>query len=247
MELKKYAKEYLIRSYECDSHNHLRIITLMNIFQDMADTNAEQLGLGLQFCLERGLAWVGSNYEIAIERLPELHEKIRAVTWPAVEKKLGAVRDFEVYGADGKRIIAASSQWILINFEKKKPVSLRENLPEYTVIGERALDTDFPKIRDAQVELTANFKVRFDDIDINQHVNNAVYPLWASEAVGDDFRQAHNPYKIAIAFKKEGHLGERIEVETELSGMTSRHSIKSLTDGRELARIEIEWKKARTI
>ena len=48
MELKKYTKEYTIRSYECDRNNNLRIVTLMNIFQDMADINAAQLGLGLE-------------------------------------------------------------------------------------------------------------------------------------------------------------------------------------------------------
>lgn len=243
MELKKYAKEYLIRSYECDRHNSLRLVTLMNIFQDMADTNAAQLGLGLEFCLARGLAWVGSNYEIVIDRLPQLHETIKVVTWPAEEKKLGAVRDFEIFDTTGKSIIRASSQWILINFEKKRPVALRENLPEYTVISERSLETDFPKIKDvAMPQVKADFKVRFDDIDINEHVNNAVYPLWASEAVGDNYRNSHRPRKIAIAFKKECHMGERIEVESECANDVSTHSIKSLTDGRELAKVEIEWK-----
>lgn len=33
MELKKYTKEYTIRSYECDRNNNLRIVTLMNIFR----------------------------------------------------------------------------------------------------------------------------------------------------------------------------------------------------------------------
>ena len=61
MELKKYTKEYTIRSYECDRNNNLRIVTLMNIFQDMADINAAQLGLGLDYVLSKGVAWVGSN------------------------------------------------------------------------------------------------------------------------------------------------------------------------------------------
>ena len=55
MELKKYTKEYTIRSYECDRNNNLRIVTLMNIFQDMADINAAQLGLGLDYVLSLSL------------------------------------------------------------------------------------------------------------------------------------------------------------------------------------------------
>ena len=245
MELKKYVKEYNIRSYECDRNNNLRILTLMNIFQDMADTNATQLGLGLDYCLSKGLAWVGSNYALDITRLPRMHEVIKIETWPAVEKLLGAIRDFEVFGEDGESIIRASSQWVLINFAKKRPVALRENLPQYTVLPERALDTDFPKIGEiGRIDEQFKFRVRFDDIDMNRHVNNAVYVLWATEAVESEFRLSHNPKKIDVAFKKEGYMGEKIMVLTQYDGLKTTHSIQTYDkDERELARVTIEWEE----
>lgn len=244
MELKKYTKEYTIRSYECDRNNNLRIVTLMNIFQDMADINAAQLGLGLDYVLSKGFAWVGSNYEIRIKRLTKIHEKVKIVTWPAVEKKLAAIRDYEVYGKDGERIIAASSQWILINFMKKRPISLRDNLPEYQIIDDRAIETEFEgKIKEVErIDEQTKFRVRFDDIDLNKHVNNGVYALWASEAVNPDFRLSHNPSKIEINYKKEGHIGEKITVLTECDGLVTTHSIQTYDgDNRELARARIEW------
>ena len=86
-----------------------------------------------------------------------------------------------------------------------------------------------------------NFFIRFDDINLNNHVNNAVYPLWASEAVGIDFRAAHTPAEIEVAFKKEGLYGEDIRVETEFDNLTTIHRIKATGDGRELARVRICW------
>lgn len=243
MELKKYVNSYQVRSYECDRNNNLRMVTLLNIFQDMADAHAAQMGLGLEFVLEQGFAWVGSNYEIEIKRLPQIHENITMTTWPAEEKKLGAVRDFEVFGEDGERIITASSQWILIDFKRRRPISLRENLPQYSIIPERALPTEFPKIKEVErIDEQTKFRVRFDDIDLNKHVNNAVYILWASEAVAPEFRLTHNPYKIAINFKKEGLMGEKVLVNTEVDGLHTTHSICTY-DGeeRELARAEITW------
>ena len=139
MTAKKAQKNYEIRSYECDKHGNLRLLTLMNIFQDIADSNASEIGLGLEFCKERGLAWVGASYHIIINSFPKLHQKISVISWPAVEKKLGAYRDFLVLDEAGQTMIKASSQWILINFEKKRPVSLRDNLPEYSVIPELSL------------------------------------------------------------------------------------------------------------
>lgn len=240
----KYEKEYVIRTYECDKNSDLRLLTLMNIFQDSADGHAADMELGLEFCLAHGLAWVGSNYHIMINRLPKMHEKIKVITWPAVEKKLGAVRDFTVLSEKGETLIRAASQWVLINFEKKRPVSLRDNLPEYQVIPERALESDFNKLPEvAQVDRETVFNIRFDDIDLNNHVNNAVYPLWASEAVDLEFRLKHSPAEIEIAFKKEGHYGERIKVLTQMTDdKTSLHSVIALTDDRELARVKIAWK-----
>lgn len=242
--MEKFSKEYNIRTYECDKNSHLRILTLMNILQDMADSHATDLNLGLEFCLANGLAWVGSNYQVRIKRLPGLHETIKVVTWPAEEKKIGAVRDFIVYDEAGEVIIVASSQWILIDFARRRPVSLRAHLPEYTVIAERSLPTTFEKLPEPErVDMVKTFAVRFDDIDINNHVNNAVYPLWATEAVPMALRETHFPAEIEIAFKKEGHLGEDVEIATQIDGIVTLHVIKALSDDRELARLRINWQK----
>ena len=60
--IEKFIREYPVRSYECDRDGQLRLITLLNIFQDVADSHANQMGLGYDFCRTKGLAWVGSNY-----------------------------------------------------------------------------------------------------------------------------------------------------------------------------------------
>lgn len=242
--MEKFIKEYNIRTYECDKNRNLRILTLMNILQDMADSHASDLQLGLEFCLQNGLAWVGSNYHLQIKRLPTLHENIKIVTWPSEEKKIGAVRDFGVYDEQGNMIIAASSQWVLIDFAKKRPVSLRDNLPDYQPIEERALDSDFPKIESLQRnDVQKIFEVRYDDIDVNKHVNNAVYPLWATESVTNDFRLTHQPEEIEIAFKKESLYGENIESDTQIDENISLHSLIAGDDRREVARLKITWKK----
>ena len=215
--IEKFIREYPVRSYECDRDGQLRLITLLNIFQDVADSHANQMGLGYDFCRTKGLAWVGSNYHIRIDRLPRWHETIKVITWPCEERRLGAIRDFRVEDETGHPIIVAASQWILIDFAK---------LPQ-------------PEKEDT----TTEFKVRYDDIDVNNHVNNAVYPLWASESVDPAFRLEHVPQELEIAFKKEGHYGERVKIITEIQENVSLHDITALSDGRELAKVRIKWQK----
>lgn len=127
--IEKFIREYPVRSYECDRDGQLRLITLLNIFQDVADSHANQMGLGYDFCQTKGLAWVGSNYHIGIDRLPRWHETIKVITWPCEERRLGAIRDFRVEDETGHPIIVAASQWILIDFAKKRPVGLRRICP----------------------------------------------------------------------------------------------------------------------
>ena len=242
--MEKFSKQYALRTYECDKNNNLRLIALMNILQDMADSHATSLGLGLEFCLKHGLAWVGSAYHLQINRLPVLHETITVETWPCEQRLLGAVREFMIKTTTGETLIKASSLWILIDFARKRPVSLREHLPQYTILPEHAFESDFAKLPEVETpDYMKHFAVRFDDIDVNNHVNNAVYPLWASEAVPPEMRLNHTPTEIEINFKKECRFGEEIEVLTQTAGNTTLHGIKSLTDGRELARLRFQWKQ----
>ena len=187
--LRKFKKEYLVKSYEADAHGFLRIMALMNILQDAADGSAIELGFGFENCWQKGVSWVGSNYLVEINRLPKIHEKFIIETWPAEAKLWGAIRDFVVYDEEGNILMKASSQWVLVDINRKRPVPLAKYFEEYKAIDERAINVDFSRTEPFDgYNREQIFKVRFDDIDINNHVNNAVYPLWASESVGKDWR-----------------------------------------------------------
>ena len=163
MDIYKIEKEYVIRTYECDRNENLRLPTLMNIFQDIADSHASAMGIGLDYCLRNGMAWVGSNYHLMLERLPKMHEKIKVLSWPSAEKKIGAIREFLVLGENGNVIIKASSQWILIDAVRRRPVSLREHLPSYQIIAERLIESDFVKLPELKrIDETSDFFIRLD-------------------------------------------------------------------------------------
>lgn len=242
--MKKYVKEYNLRTYECDKNGYLRIVTLFNILQDMADGHASDLGLGMEYCLSKKLAWVGANYHIQIKRMPKLHECIKIITWPSEERKLGAIRDFAIYDKKGDLIICATSQWILIDFVRKRPISLKDNLPEYTVINEHSLQSNFEKLSPpTREDYKKTFSIRYDDIDINMHVNNSLYPLWAVETLDYTYRDEYIPAEIEISFKKEGHLGEEVNIITQVDKLQTTHSITTKNDNRELSIVRIKWAK----
>ena len=114
----------------------------------------------------------------------------------------------------------------------------------YKAIEERALNVEFSRPKPFENPQTEQmFKVRFDDIDINNHVNNAVYPLWASESVGAKWRESHTPKRIELWFKKEALYGQSVCVLTKFDENRSLHSITDDKKENELARCEFEWRE----
>ena len=244
MEFDKLELPYSIRSYEGDQNNNLRLVICMNILQDAATRDADRRGFGMDFCIKHNMTWVGNDYVIEIERLPKIGENIIVKTWPSLAGKLAARRDFAIYDEKRNLIMKSASRWLLISVDKKRPLVVADTLQGYNAVDEHVLETDFAKIAEPIDNLqTYKYKVRYDDIDINHHINNAVYVLWAGEAVDTDWHSSHFPKRIAINFKKEGFIGEDIEVVTSLIGDKSLHSIRAKGENaRELARAEIVWK-----
>ncbi len=246
IKVEKLTHKYTIKSFECDRKDTLRLLTLLNMFQDLADDSANSIGIGYDYLRTVGKAWVLIAMNVEIDRMPHLQEEITVVSWPSDELPLYTEREFEVWSASGERIIRACSQWIIIDFASRRPVPVRRNLPEYEPIREKVIaDGRFVKLPAVEREdYSERFLVRYDDIDRNDHVNNAIYSLWASESLIPEYRMGHEPARLDINFKKEGLFGEKILVRTQMDGDTSLHSIQAVEDGRELARVRFEWRSS---
>ena len=256
--MQKYLEKKILKTYQADRHGFIRPVMLMNELQSIADTHAEILGVGRTFCIANKLAWVVTHYLVEIDEPPRDGEELEFATWPSKHESVKAARDFLIRSADGRVKVRATSQWVMIDLETRKPVRLGDKLPSvWEVLPERALDMPFEKFPDFETEVCAGFQTRYDDVDVNQHVNNAVYASWATESVGFDFRDTHALRRIMINFKKEIPAGTAaVQVCTAFdssadssacaqpgqTAMITRHKI--LTDDIENANVVCEWSGA---
>ncbi|MDR0967429.1 MAG: hypothetical protein LBL75_01185 [Rickettsiales bacterium] len=240
----KYSEKKTLKTYQTDMYGFMRPMMVMNELQALADTHAEKLGVGRTWCLENNVAWVVTHYLLDMPYLPREGDEIELETWPVSHDNLKAVRDFNVRDKDGNVIISATSQWILIDMETRRPVRIGDYLPK--TWGEnsvRALDLPFAKLPDfTPTEEDVLFAVRYDDIDVNKHVNNAVYIIWATESVGLDYREVHELRKLFVNFRKEIPAAPmNLQVEIAKTGLITRNKVKS--GDTEFARVYCEWKK----
>lgn len=242
MDITKHTQNILVKSYQCDRYGYLRPIMLMNFLQGAAASHADELGAGRTYCEAHNIAWVVTHYMIDIIELPKFKDMVVLKTWPSYNDGLRSYRDFEIRNKeDGRLMIRATSQWVLINLNTRRLLRLNDELPEWTSIDERVWDISFNKAPKFEPEKTHVVKCRFDDIDVNQHINNAVYAVWATESVGFEFRNSHKLTGIEIYFEHEiSATTPEVQIQVKLEPTVSYHKI--MTGDAQHATVVCHWK-----
>ena len=242
--MEKLIKEHTISNYECDRNEKIKIISIFHLLQDMADAHAEKLNVGYTFYKQNHLAWVGRAYHIKIFSLPKIFDKITLETWPCDRTALIATRDFLIKDIVGNILVAASSQWAMIDTIKMRPIKFDNYNLTYDVLPERALQSEFAKIQSPQqINSEKQIQVREDDIDSNGHVNNCVYPMWAMETFDEEFKKNFILDEMEINFKKPVFKQDNIITAKVQKNSDTDFTISIGTPEKEAALIKTSFKK----
>ena len=234
-----------LQTYQCDRYGNMRPGILMNELQGMGDSNAEKMGYGHTFIHETNVAWVVTHYLVDIIKMPRNSEMLTYATWPAKHDNLRAIRDFEIRGESGELYVRATSQWVLFDLKNRRMVRIDDWIKENTWPTDvvRAYDRKFERFPNFEATKTHVLKCRFDDIDENQHINNAVYAVWATESVGYEYRNTHKLRGIELNYKREiSPTTPEVYIDVAFDGLTTRHRIRT-ADTPENAQVICYWEE----
>ena len=244
LSLKKQKLSYQVRTYECDPNDHLKISALFNFFQSAAEANIESAAIGYDYLTEHNIGWIAVDYRVKFLAFPHRGDNLTIETWPSAGTPLYGIRDFRVTDKDGKDMIFATSRWVLIDIATKKPLIYKKIMPNFNTIDDHVLPPDFPKIQPPEhVDFVTELTTRYDDLDVNQHVNNAVYPAFALDSVPSDFRQGKIPSEIAINFKNETKLGETLSAQSMISGLETFPQLNIKGSDKTAALLHLHWQE----
>ncbi len=204
---------YTINSYEVDITRHATLTALCNYFQESAWHHADHLNVGFNEFSQDRFLWVLSRLFVRVIRFPLWGERIRVETWPKGTDKLFALRDFCVTDEKKQSIVLATSAWLVIDGSSRKPVR-----PDFlhTLLdvskGKSALDEPLTKLVAANVanQETLSYKVRYSDLDLNNHVNNAKYIEWILNTYSKEYHKHHIISSLTINYMAETHIDEEI-------------------------------------
>jgi acyl-ACP thioesterase len=203
-----------IQSSQADFQNRLKLSSFFTLMQDMASNHADALGVGYDALLRQDMAWVLSRKKIQFFDFPRMGETVTLKTWPkGLQQKLFFMRDHEMTGADGRRLAAATSAYVLINARTRRivmPAALDLNIPDNG--GLSAINETLEKIPAAPEGLREcqTIHAAYSAVDVIGHVNNSRYVEWISDCFSMEEHRANRPAWLQINFLNEVLPGERV-------------------------------------
>jgi acyl-ACP thioesterase len=210
------SEGFAVRSYDVDPAERLTLPALCSYMQEAAGIDATRLGAGMRGLGEQGLAWVLHRMRLEVTARARAGDRVGVATWPRRFGRLVAERDFDVRDAEGGRVAAAASRWVVVDLAARRAVRLPEFIRSLPV-GDCEVPLDgqegpLPEVEEAEVE--RRFEVRRGDLDVVNHVNNTRYVGWAVESVPDAVWDSHHPAALEILFHKEARYGESVLART---------------------------------
>ena len=170
-----YREEILLRSKDVDLYRRLRLSRLFELLQEASIRHTEQLGMGRDKTLDKGLLWVVTMQRCEIARMPEYDERITLTSWPGEMMHVFFPRYYRVADENDETLISASALWMLVDEKTRKMVFPDEwgvEIAGVTTGQEIRLPSPLRRLPCTE---EAAFTVPYSYVDLNAHMNNTRY------------------------------------------------------------------------
>lgn len=246
-----YKETFKTNYFDLAPNGKIPLHVLLRYFAECASKDADSLCFGLADFKSQNIVWILAKMEI--KKLQDIghHHNMTVKTWHVSSDKILSRRDFVILDEQNQPIIQGITWWFLMNMNTRKITRTPQSLMALNtnklvhIMQETPLQT--PKLEGSLPLKTISVLARWEDMDINKHINNTHYIAWAQESIPQDVIGNKQLDLLHINFKAEGFAGEHIEVasyhDTQLEGQSAFwHIITRKNDGRELVRIHTTWR-----
>jgi len=243
-----FEKELTMGYSTLDTRGLIKVVSIMNFLQDTASEHAHQLGVSGFDLNRQNLAWVIYRYHIEIHSYPRWLETVAVSTHRCAWKNLYEVRKIHMEEKGKKNpFINATTAWVMVNKKNQRPVRLDRYLPREMVAHCLTRDPFPPPPTPLErVDFELLFNVRMHDLDLNNHVNNAIYVEWAVETLPREILEKFRPATIDVIFQKQAFYGDPIVSRTQITFQADLpitvHTITKKADQAILATLNVTWK-----
>ena len=209
-----YHLSFDISDLHADRFGRLKSSSILYFVQEAAGRHWKHIeGETSQNC---PLYWVIIRHRLQVTRLPRKGETIHLETWPMPTTRVAYPRSVVAYDENGNELFRSVSLWVLMDPETramvlpgKSGVIVNGILRGNELASPNSLA---PACLSAQTERT----VRFTDLDVNGHMNNARYLDWLADLLPGSFHQHHVIRDVTLGYVAEAVEGDRLQQQWEL-------------------------------
>jgi acyl-ACP thioesterase len=242
--VRNHRQVFEVHSYEVDPFGQITLTALGSFLQEAAYNNVRALGWGLDELNQRGLTWVVRSMQIEV--VAPIRETVRLEidTWPSGSERLAVFRDYEIRGAGGAVVARAASQWLVLDLERRRPVRPETVIdPDLLVDARHVLPPGGDRLaRLERWDEERRLGVRYQDIDMNLHANNAAYLSWLIEALPEPTWRDCRLASAQIQYLAECHRDSFVLTRaTSVAPGAYEHTVVREEDGKELVRAMTRW------
>jgi acyl-ACP thioesterase len=210
-----WIERHAIRASEMDFKGHLSVRALCELLQEAAGNHAQALGVGVDQLIPQGWTWVLREWQFEMLAWPRWRDEVTIETWPSGLDEMVATRDFRLQDGGGLPIGRATSRWMMVDFRRRRPIRMPNAVrairrPERSGLAADTLPRGGPS---SAPGLAVDYRVRFADLDINEHVNNVSYVEWVLETVPREVLRGGTLAAMTIAFRAECRSESTVTVE----------------------------------
>lgn len=235
-----------IRAFDVDANDRLKVNTILDYFQDAASNDAERLNFGYSNFVPKGLTWVLSWAKFEFIQFPKFAEEIRIQTWGKKQYKLYSLRDYLLFNSRDEVICKGTSAWLLLDSRSRRPKILPLLFPDIKMLDSKDALPDLPQkiIPSLKTEIIYSTQIRYSDIDLNQHANNAKYIELLLDCFDKDFHKENTIKSLTAYFIAESKFGDKIQLskgkEKDIP-LTHHIEAKNLSSSKIVFQAIVEW------
>jgi medium-chain acyl-[acyl-carrier-protein] hydrolase len=208
---------FKITSADTDMYTRIRAGSVVNLLIQSAINSAESLGFGFDGLKEQKLYWVLSRLTVEIYHPLKWNDEAEVETWPKTVEGLLYTRDYIIRDKSQNIIARATSGWLAIDTDTKKPKIIDGIKAEMFVHlkNKHGLNESPEKLSSATDGDSFTVHSGYFDFDLNRHVTSTRYIDWMMDTFSADFHHKHFPKRISVNFMKETLPGDSIGIKRE--------------------------------
>ena len=182
-----YTATYQVRYYECDANGHMNNAQYLRLMQETAAEAVSSAGFGHDYLQSIGKMWLAHETAITYEQPLYYGDEIVVKTWISDIRRSSSRRIYEFWKTgENMRMAQAYTDWIYMDIETRRPAIIPGDIISFFYPeGVPESFTKREKFPEPPVPPPGAFKyqarVAWRDLDVMQHVNNAVYLEYTGE------------------------------------------------------------------